>query len=155
MKFCFEKNENNLKEVKIPSYLASSGKRRMVAAATLIGIEPAKKLAKYKEYILSDELVDGLHLSGLQCSDEIRCLSPKRWLESFDKIQIGNTYSVYRKEWEEQGKALKGIRLTKGEIAELERFLSANKSEIDSPWDLLEIVDHLFFTKYSEFTLMI
>lgn len=150
----FEKIDLNLQAVKIPSPLAHSGTERISDAARWIGLEPAKKLAKHKEYILSEDLVHSLHVSGLSCPEEIRSLSPKYWLELFRADSSLKNFSDYKKEWEAEGAELRGIVLPRPEQAELSRFLKLNQIQPESPWALLEIAEHLFFYRRSHFELL-
>lgn len=150
----FEKADVNLQMVNIPSALAHTGKERISDAARWIGLEAAKKLAKHKEYILSEDLVHNLHVSGISCPDEIRCLSPKHWLELLNVVSPLKKISDYKKEWEKEGLELRGILLNQTERAELSRFLKINQIQPESPWALLEVAEHLFFYRRSHFQLL-
>lgn len=143
-----ETNKENLKEIKIPSYQANMGKKRLQLAAEILGEEIAARLANEKEYIIDESLVEQLQLSGIRCTDEIAHLSPKKWLKSVS----AQPFHEYKKKWNEQGMELKGIILSKEEKKILEKVLKAQK--IHSPWDLLEIADHIFFPTRTEFTLL-
>ena len=138
------KLEENHQVVSLPSWRASVGGRRLMLASAIVGEKLAKELAAKREYILEDSLAQEIQLQGVKIDDgKIPHLSPVLWGKSLEAAKKAKPYLEQEFEWTRKGWTLKAIELSPEEKKQL--FAVLGNASVRSPWDLLEVVDHLFF----------
>lgn len=141
--------------LQIPSWQAHEGSRRLERAAEILGELRAHDLAREKDYCLEDSLLRSLRLKGISVKNSFAELSPREWLKFYsEKDRSLPIHEQKRVHEGDGGKELVGIILSREEKQKVMAVLAHSKRTLESPWDLLEIVDHVLFSKTKFFKLV-
>ena len=132
----------------IPSWAAHRGVKRLRQAASVVGAEEARKIArKQGAYELSDELAHELRLQGLELNakSEIPALSPANWLRS-STLEL-RTIPEWKSFLAGQGISIEGLLVPRKLRDRLLSFLKAQgRTEFSDAAELVEVADHVLFT---------